>query len=123
MAKRTAFERRRAERRGRRAEVMAELALLLRGFRVVARRFKTKAGEVDLIARRGDLILMVEVKARKTLAEAHDAVTVTALRRIEAAGDIWLGRQREHGQLSIRYDLIAVLPGRWPVHVHNIWQA
>ncbi|MEO1700476.1 MAG: YraN family protein [Pseudomonadota bacterium] len=121
MAKRTAFERQRAEKRGRRAEILAELALLFRGFRVVARRFKTKAGEVDLIARRGDLVLMVEVKARKTLAEAHDAVTVTALRRIEAAGDIWLGRQRDYGQLSIRYDLVAVLPYRWPLHVPSIY--
>ena len=122
MVKRTALERRQAERRGRRAEMLAELVLLFRGFRVVARRFKTKAGEVDLIARRGDLVLMVEVKARASLTEAMDAVTPTALRRIEAAGDIWLGRQPDYGQLSIRYDLIAVLPRRWPRHVPSIWQ-
>ena len=121
MAKRTAIERRRSERRGRRAEYIAEISLLFRGFRVVARRFKTKAGEVDLIARRGDLVLMVEVKARRTLTEAMDAVTPTALRRIEAAGDIWTGRQPDYGQLSIRYDLIAVLPHRWPVHVPSIY--
>ncbi|MEL6202862.1 MAG: YraN family protein [Pseudomonadota bacterium] len=120
MAKRSADQRRRAERRGRRAEILAELALLLRGYRVVARRFKTKAGEVDLIARRGMLILMVEVKARRTLSEAMEAVTPTALRRIEAAGDIWLSRQPDFGQLSIRYDLIAVLPRRWPFHVPSI---
>ncbi|MEO1748688.1 MAG: YraN family protein [Pseudomonadota bacterium] len=121
MAKRTAIERRQAERRGRRAEILAELALLFRGFRVVARRFKTKAGEVDLIARRGTLVLMVEVKARRTLSDAMEAVTPTALRRIEAAGDIWAGRQPDYGQLSIRYDLIAVLPRRWPVHVPSIY--
>ncbi|MEO0543045.1 MAG: YraN family protein [Pseudomonadota bacterium] len=123
MPSRTTAERRRAERRGRRAELFAEIALLLRGFRVVARRFKTKAGEVDLIARRGDLILMVEVKARRSLTEAMDAVTPTALRRIEAAGDIWLSRQPDYGQLSVRFDLVAVLPRRWPVHVPSIFHA
>lgn len=120
MARPNTQSRRRAEQRGRRGEIFAEIALITRGFRVVARRFKTKAGEVDLIARRGKLIVIVEVKARKTLSEAHDAVTSTALRRIEAAGDIWLARQKDHAELSIRYDLIAVLPGKWPVHVPSI---
>ncbi|MEM1378185.1 MAG: YraN family protein [Pseudomonadota bacterium] len=114
-------KRKRAEKLGRRAEWFAEIALLVRGYRVVARRFKTKAGEVDLIARRGTLIVMVEVKARQTLEAAHDAVTHTALRRIEAAGDIWLSRQPDFAKLSVRYDLIAVLPRRWPIHVPSIY--
>ncbi|MEN0000883.1 MAG: YraN family protein [Pseudomonadota bacterium] len=116
-----AQKRRVAEKRGRRAELIAELFLLTKGFRTVARRFKTKAGEVDLIARRGDLVLMVEVKARPTLSEALDAVTPFAQRRIEAAGDIWLSRQSDYGRLSVRYDLIAILPRRWPVHVASIY--
>ena len=114
--------RRRAHGKGHRGEWLAALALRLKGYRILARRFRTKLGEVDLIARRGDIIAIVEVKARRTLIEAMDAVTPATQRRIEAAGDLWLARQPDFGRLSIRYDLIAILPRRWPVHVENIFQ-
>jgi putative endonuclease len=114
--------RRRAHGRGHRGEWLAALALMLKGYRILARRFRTKLGEVDLIAKRGDVIAIVEVKARPTLAEAMDAITPAAQRRIEAAGDLWLSRRHDHGRLSIRYDLVAVLPRRWPAHVENIFQ-
>lgn len=104
--------RRRAFRLGLKAEARAAWRLRLAGFRIVATRYKTRAGEVDLIARRGDLVLMVEVKARANLEAAVQAVTTTAWRRIEAAGDHWLARQPDHARLSIRYDLIAVVKGR-----------
>ncbi|TAN04748.1 MAG: YraN family protein [Rhizobiaceae bacterium] len=113
----------RAYRKGHRGELLAALTLILKGYRIVARRFRTKAGEIDVIARRGDLVLVVEVKARRTLVEAMDAITVTAERRIEAATDLWLSRQPDHARLSVRFDMIAVLPRRWPVHVPSIFQA
>ena len=111
----------RAEKRGHRSEWLAAWALRLKGWRIVAKRFKTKTGEVDLIARRRDLIIMVEVKARASLIEAMDSVTPTAQRRIEAAGDIWLARQPDFSKLSVRYDLVAVLPRQWPVHVERLF--
>jgi putative endonuclease len=114
--------RRRAHGKGHRGEWLAALALMLKGYRILARRFRTKLGEVDLIAKRGDVIAIVEVKARPSLAEAMDAVTPATQRRIEAAGDLWLARRADHARLSIRYDLVAVLPRRWPVHVENIFQ-
>jgi putative endonuclease len=114
------LSRQEAEKRGHRAEWWAALALRLKGYRIVASRFKTKAGEVDIIARKRDLIIMVEVKARPTLLEAMDSITPTAMRRIENAGDIWLARQPDFAKLSIRYDMVAVLPLRWPVHVERI---
>lgn len=117
-----ADRRRRAHGKGHRGEWLAALALMLKGYRILARRFRTRLGEVDLIAKRGDVIAVVEVKARASLAEAMDAITPTAQRRIEAAGDLWLSRQADHGRLSVRYDLVAVLPRRWPVHVENIFQ-
>jgi putative endonuclease len=110
-----------AEKRGHRAEWYAAWALRLKGWRICARRFKTKGGEVDIIARKRDLVIMVEVKARPTVLEAMDAVSATAQRRIEAAGDIWLSRQPDFGRLSVRYDLVAVLPRKWPVHVERIF--
>ncbi|MVA96749.1 YraN family protein [Nitratireductor sp. CAU 1489] len=111
--------RRRAYRRGHRSEWLAALALTLKGYRIVARRYRTRLGEIDLIARRGDLVAIVEVKARPTLAAAMEAVGPLAQRRIEAAADIWLSRQTDFARLSIRFDLVAVLPRRWPVHVEN----
>ncbi|WP_378945258.1 YraN family protein [Mesorhizobium sp. ANAO-SY3R2] len=115
-------DRRKAYARGHRGEWLAALALMLKGFRIVARRYKTKLGEIDLIARRGDLVLIVEVKARKTLVEAMEAVAYGSERRIEAAADLWLARQPDYGRLSVRFDMVAVLPRRWPVHVENAFQ-
>jgi putative endonuclease len=110
-----------AYRRGHRGEWLAALALMLKGYRIVARRYRTKAGEIDLIARRGDLVLIVEVKARPTLDEAMDAIGAMSERRIEAAADVWLTRQRDSARLSMRFDMVAVLPRRWPVHVADIF--
>lgn len=106
---------------GHRGETLAAWALRLKGFRILARRYRTPAGEIDLIARRGDLVAIVEVKARPTLTEAMDAVTPYALHRIESAADLWLSRQPDHGRLSMRFDLVAILPRRWPVHVPGIY--
>lgn len=112
-----------AYRRGNRGEWLASVALMLKGYRIVARNFRCKGGEIDIIARRGDLIAIVEVKARPTLVEAMDAIGFTATRRIESATDYWLSRQRDFPRLSVRFDLVAVLPRRWPVHVENIFQS
>ncbi len=113
--------RRKAYRRGHRGEWLAALALMVKGYRIVARRYKTPLGEIDLIARRGRLVAIVEVKVRPTLALAMEAIAHQSERRIEGAADLWLARQRDFGQLSVRFDMVAVLPGRWPVHVTNIF--
>ncbi|MEZ5790168.1 MAG: YraN family protein [Nitratireductor sp.] len=114
------LERKRAAlARGRKGEWLAALALRLRGYRIVARNFRTKAGEIDIIARRGDLIVFVEVKARTNLAAAVDAVSHDSQRRISNAADYWISRQRDQARLSWRFDIIAVLPRRWPVHLED----
>lgn len=117
-----AARRRRAYRRGLRAEWLAAAALMVRGYRIVALRHRTRLGEIDLVARRGDLVLIVEVKSRRTLVEAMEALGHASQRRIEAAADLWLARQPDHGRLSIRFDLVAVLPWRWPVHVPDAFR-
>lgn len=111
-----------AYRRGISGEFLAALALILKGYRIVARRYRTKLGEIDLIARKGDLVVIVEVKARPTLEEAMDAVGRESEWRIEGAADLWLARQRDYARLSMRFDLMAVLPWRWPVHVEDVFQ-
>jgi len=116
-----AARRRSSYRRGHRSEWLAALALTAKGYRILARRYRTKLGEIDLIARRGDLVLIVEVKARRTLVEAMEAIPRESERRIEGAADIWLSRQPDYGRLSVRFDMVAVLPWRWPVHVENVF--
>ena len=115
-------ERRQRFRKGHRGEWLAAWALRLKGYRILAVRHRTPLGEIDLIARRGDLVAIVEVKARATLNAAMDSVGPAAQRRIEAAADLWLARQRDHARLSLRFDIVAVLPQRWPVHVPDAWR-
>jgi len=119
VTERQSASRQKAYRRGHHGEWLAAVALMLKGYRILARRHRTKLGEIDLIARRGDLVVFVEVKARRTLIEAMEAIGGESERRIEAAADIWLSRQSDYGKLSMRFDMVAVLPWRWPVDVEN----
>lgn len=108
--------RRKAERQGHRAEYIAALYLMLKGYRILALRHRTRLGEIDLIARKGSVVAFVEVKARRDAASSVDAVTVAAQRRIRAASDLWLAKQRDAHRLTQRYDIIAVAPFSWPRH-------
>jgi putative endonuclease len=111
--------RRKAERRGRWSEYLAAAYLLFKGYRIIALRHKTKWGEVDIIARRGDLVVLVEVKARASRQLAVDAVSYESQRRIRASGDVWLAKQPDAARLSIRCDIVAMVPGHWPFHIEN----
>ncbi len=116
-----AGKRHRAYLRGHSAERLAALARMLKGYRIIGRRYRTKLGEIDLIARHRDVVLIVEVKARTTLEQAMDSVNALTMRRIEAAEDQWLARQPDHARLSWRFDLVAILPWRWPVHIPGVF--
>lgn len=110
------LSRRKAERRGYISEYIAALVLMLKGYRIVALRYRTKLGEIDIIARKRDLAVFVEVKARRDELRAVDAVSYAAQKRIRNASDLWLSRQPDYSRLSQRYDIVAVLPGRLPRH-------
>ena len=109
-------KRRKAERRGHAAEYWAALYLLLRGYRILAIRYRTRLGEIDLIARKKDVVAIVEVKARSSAEGAVDAVGWRSQQRIRAAADLWLSRRRDAGRFSLRFDIVAVLPLRLPQH-------
>lgn len=111
----------RALKRGLLAEYRAALCLMLKGYRIVAMRYRTRLGEIDIIARRGDLVAIVEVKARTTFDGAVFAVSDFSQRRIRAASDVWLARQPDFHRLSVRYDIVAVTPWRWPRHLPNVF--
>jgi putative endonuclease len=115
------LKRQKAWRRGHISEYLAAVFLLLKGYRIVAIRHRTKLGEIDIIARKGDLAVFVEVKARRGEQEAIDAVSFSAQKRIRAASDLWLARQPDYALLSQRYDIVAILPGRWPRHFQDVF--
>ncbi|MEL6735010.1 MAG: YraN family protein [Pseudomonadota bacterium] len=121
MARPTQQARQKAERKGHRAERLAAWALRLKGYRIVGQRFKTPVGEIDLIARKGNTIAFVEVKARADAQVALDSVTFKSQRRISKAGLWWIGRQKDHAKLSWRFDVVAVVPRRWPIHTQRVW--
>ena len=114
-------QRKASYKKGLSAEIIAAFYLFLKGYFVIARRFKTKSGEIDLIARRGKTILIVEVKARKDLSLAHDAVDNLSYKRIMAAADIWLMQQQDAASLSLRFDVIIIRPWRLPHHIANFF--
>lgn len=109
--------RRRAFRRGHVSEYIAALYLAAKGFRIRAIRYRTRLGEIDIVARRGDLVVFVEVKARRDVDSAVFAVTGTAQRRIREASELWLSHQPDAHRLSLRYDIVAVRPWRLPSHL------
>ncbi|CDZ26345.1 YraN family protein [Neorhizobium galegae] len=117
--KRRKVERQKAQRRGHVSEYLAALYLLVKGYRVLAIRYRTRLGEIDLIVRKGDLVAFVEVKARIGEQEAIDAVGYVTQNRIRAASDVWLSKRQDAARLSRRYDVIAVLPGHLPRHFAN----
>jgi len=106
-----------AFRRGHVSEYIAALYMVAKGYRISAIRYRTKLGEIDIIARRGDLVVCVEVKARRDVDSAVFAVTGMAQNRIRAASELWLSRQPDAHRLSLRYDIVAVRPWRLPKHL------
>jgi putative endonuclease len=111
-----------AYRHGHLAEAAAALLLLAKGFRLLARRYKTPLGEIDLIAKRGKLIAFVEVKARPSHAEALESVGRFSERRIVDAADLWLAKHPDAAGLNLRYDMVLVTPWRWPMHIADAFR-
>ena len=108
--------RQRAFRRGIIAEYWAAAYLVMKGYRIQAMRFRAKSGEIDIIARKKELIVFVEVKARRNEDDARFAVGRKSQLRIYSASRIWIAKQKDASGLSWRYDIIAVVPWRMPVH-------
>lgn len=114
-------DRKAAYRKGHWAEWFAAIALMAKGYRIVSRRFKTPVGEIDLIARRGQLVIFVEVKARANQQLALDSITRTAQQRISNSAQWWLTKQPDAANLNWRFDVVAVLPAKWPIHFEDVW--
>jgi putative endonuclease len=109
--------RRRAFRRGFRAETIALLYLMAKGYRPLARRYGGKGGEIDLIVRRGEAVVFVEVKARDELDAAIEAIGPGKQRAFTRAAARWLANNPWAATLDLRADAILILPWRLPRHI------
>jgi putative endonuclease len=106
-------------RRGRFAELLAAAALVAKGYRILGRNVKTRAGEIDIIAVRGKRLAFVEVKRRPTRDALEAAVGDRQAARIRNAADYWLAYRPRYHAYEQGFDLMLLLPRRWPRHIEN----
>lgn len=99
------------------AESRAAAWLIAHGYRILARRWKCRLGEIDIIAARRHLLVFVEVKARAQLDDAALSITERQKQRIAAAAEIWLAAHPDPAINDIRFDAILVAPGKLPRHI------
>ncbi|WP_340116409.1 YraN family protein [Pelagibius sp. 7325] len=119
----TTATRRRAYTRGRRAERLAAWWLRLTGYRILAQDFRSPVGEIDLVARRGGILAIVEVKHRSRLDSAGEAVTPRQQRRIRRAAELYIQRHPELAGLQPRFDALLLVPRHLPHHLKDAWNA
>jgi putative endonuclease len=115
-------ERQVAFRLGISAESRAAAYLVAKGYRILARRWKSPYGELDIVARRRKLLLFVEVKARASLDDAAEAVTERQRQRIAHAAEAWLATYPQPDILDMRFDAILVAPGKLPRHIEAAFE-
>ena len=110
----------RSHREGHAAEWIAAVWLMLKGYQILAFRLKGRGGEIDILARRGRTLAVVEVKRRRTIEAAILSLGPEQHGRLAAAGQA-LARSRPSLQgLNLRIDMVALAPGRFPRHLRGV---
>jgi putative endonuclease len=112
-----------AFRTGLSAETRAAAYLMAKGYRIMAKRFRTPYGEIDIVARRRSLLVFVEVKARASLDDAAYAVTPRQQQRIIDAAQAWLMAHPEHADFDLRFDVMLIAPRHLPRHLSAAFDA
>lgn len=115
------MSRQEAEQKGRRGEAIAAWYLWLCGWRILAKRQRVGAGEVDLVARKGRTVAFIEVKWRSTGEALDQAIDARRLQRVARAAEALAPRFARAGD-DLRIDVILLAPGHWPRHMANVWQ-
>ncbi|MDR1551064.1 MAG: YraN family protein [Holosporaceae bacterium] len=108
------------ERKGLFCERVAVFFLLIKGYRILARRYKTVCGEIDIIARKRDTVVFLEVKSRKNIEKCYNAITKRQLARIQRSSEIFMRRANNLSNCSRRYDVILIADWEWPIHIENV---
>ncbi len=112
----------RAQRRGRLAEFLCRWHLRLRFWRIVAVDWRCPSGEIDILARRGQMLAVIEVKTRGDLASAAGAVLPRQRRRIARAASAFLLSRPDLAGLALRFDVMLIAPRRMPRHLPDAWR-
>jgi putative endonuclease len=107
---------------GRRAEVLAAIWLMAKGYRILGFRLKTRQAEIDLLALRGKTLAVVEVKRRTSLLVAMETVTFDQRDRLRRAGAALAASRPALANATVRLDLIALAPGKLPMHIPDAWK-
>ena len=110
----------RSRREGRAAEWLAAAFLMAKGYRILGFRLKGPFGEIDLLAAKGPVLAVVEVKRRATLEAALTAVSPRQQARLRAAGQALTRGRPSLSGLELRLDMVALAPRRFPRHVRGL---
>jgi putative endonuclease len=101
------------------AETLAALMLRLKGYAIIAKRYKTPVGEIDLVALKGKRLAFVEVKRRKTREDAAWTLPAKQRRRIVRAAQYWLAGHPDFAGHDIAFDGVLTAPFAWPRYIAN----
>lgn len=107
---------------GRRGEMLAALLLMAKGYRILGFRLAAPQGEIDLLALRGKILAVVEVKWRVSIELALEAVHAGQRERLRRAAAAIVAARPSLRDATIRLDLFALAPGRLPRHIPDAWQ-
>jgi putative endonuclease len=107
---------------GRRSEVLAAIWLMAKGYRILGFRLKTPQAEIDLLATRGRVLAVIEVKRRTSLLAALETVTFDQRERLRRAGANLAARRPALAGAAVRLDLMALAPGKLPRHIPDAWK-
>jgi putative endonuclease len=107
---------------GRWAESLAAWRLRCAGYQILARNWRSPVGEIDIVARRGGILAIVEVKSRGDLATALEAIAPRQQARLVRAALAFQARRRDVAGLTLRFDVVALGRGMWPRHIREAWR-
>lgn len=108
--------------RGKREERIEDLEIMIKGFRIVERRYRKRIGEIEMIERRGDMVMIVEVKERESFEEEKFEVKKKEMRRIEEDEDIWMKRKKDRERIQMSLDMVEVMKRRWKKNVKEFFK-
>lgn len=104
------------------SEWIAVVYLIFKGYRIVKRNFKNPLGEVDIIAKKGDTLIAVEVKSRHGKdSQIGDVVTRRQCKRIINGMKWFLSSNPKFNDFAIRFDVVLVKPFQFPKHLENAY--
>ena len=104
------------------AECLCRIALRLKFYRILAKRYKTPVGEIDIVAARGNTVIAVEVKARPAREQALESISQHQQNRIAQTLQHFVMRHPQCARTNLRFDVMIVTPGKWPEHMKNAWR-